>query len=850
MVSETRIRDRVEAAVAVERGRPGSTRATEAKVRAGVRAAEMATAVADITPGFSFRDADLRIEFSAAPAVVLDRQGQLVGTDAYVRVFRGAGEVRVDRHRRFVNPPTQVPDGTTSLFAQTDLAGNFVQMVERPNYREDARAAYLACIVDSIRSVPYAAGWSEAGPGTVTTVYAGTADARIVSNGAFTWLQKRSGAATLAMQNDTSTQFYFGQDAGGIVQGFFNFDTSAIADDQAVSAAALSISTFEDQSATDFFIEARLYDWGAAVTTADWVVGSTWNGLALLARFDMASWASGYLAFTEYQGNLSKNINLTGITSMVLCSDRFGNAAEALGNEYLGIDAADTAGTTSDPKIAITHATATCALTGTATATINEADIVAAGKTLIKTLTGALYAVAAGRKQILLVGYQKGSFAGTTSAQDITFALVGGLATTPAAGDLVIATYAIGSTVTRTPNIRNSAGTAYGEAMGGALTQADNFDVSQITLGRFMPGTPETVIRFTEATGGGTGDVADAGAYAILVLRDVDPTTVLDVAAVTAGAANSSTVNPGSITPTTLGAVIVIAGSAASATGATFTAPYLAPGPALSGTQADTNDISLLMGFRSWMTGAYDGAAFGSVPAGTTANSWACVTLAIRPAPTTPFDDARAALRSGVDSAQSEATGFDALRDTILPLGNIVRTSDTVVTMTFAAAATYNITAQEVVTDTIPASALQAGPAIVASPTFTIDTAAGGVSVTPTTAALVLTTFAPTVLTPRLVTPTTAALVLTTFAPTVATPVLVTPGKASLVLTTFAPTVTAPQLVTPTTAALVLATFAPTVVVNTPATPTTAALVLTTFEPTVTVASAGRSRRLMVGFGI
>ena len=58
----------------------------------------------------------------------------------------------------------------------------------------------------------------------------------------------------------------------------------------------------------------------------------------------------------------------------------------------------------------------------------------------------------------------------------------------------------------------------------------------------------------------------------------------------------------------------------------------------------------------------------------------------------------------------------------------VVRTSDTVVTITLSASATYNITAQETITVTVPASAVNFGVAIVATPTFTVDitsTAAG-----------------------------------------------------------------------------------------------------------------------------
>jgi hypothetical protein len=113
-------------------------------------------------------------------------------------------------------------------------------------------------------------------------------------------------------------------------------------------------------------------------------------------------------------------------------------------------------------------------------------------------------------------------------------------------------------------------------------------------------------------------------------------------------------------------------------------------------------------------------------------------------------------------------------------------------------------------------------------------------SVTPSTASLALSAFAPTVTATQnqLVTPGVATLTLTTFAPTVTAPALVTPGLATLVLATFAPSVSATDnvLVTPGVAAFNLATFAPvvTATANVTVTPATAALVLATFAPSVT----------------
>lgn len=85
------------------------------------------------------------------------------------------------------------------------------------------------------------------------------------------------------------------------------------------------------------------------------------------------------------------------------------------------------------------------------------------------------------------------------------------------------------------------------------------------------------------------------------------------------------------------------------------------------------------------------------------------------------FNAQRQNIINGIDSAQSEATGWDAVVKAGLAVTDVARTSDTVVTITLPAFASYNITVSETVTATIPATALTAAEAIVASPTFSVS---------------------------------------------------------------------------------------------------------------------------------
>jgi hypothetical protein len=81
------------------------------------------------------------------------------------------------------------------------------------------------------------------------------------------------------------------------------------------------------------------------------------------------------------------------------------------------------------------------------------------------------------------------------------------------------------------------------------------------------------------------------------------------------------------------------------------------------------------------------------------------------------FSSFRRAILNGLDSAQAEGTGWDAVKTTI-DESAVVRTSSTVVTITLPAIPSYDITASEVITDTVPGAALTGAVDIVATPTL------------------------------------------------------------------------------------------------------------------------------------
>jgi len=90
------------------------------------------------------------------------------------------------------------------------------------------------------------------------------------------------------------------------------------------------------------------------------------------------------------------------------------------------------------------------------------------------------------------------------------------------------------------------------------------------------------------------------------------------------------------------------------------------------------------------------------------------------------FDAIRQDILNGLDAAQAEGTGWDAVVKAGAAVTDVVRTSDTVVTITLEAFATYDITVQETITVTVPISATVTAVApIIATPTFSVAAAGG-----------------------------------------------------------------------------------------------------------------------------
>ena len=289
---------------------------------------------------------DWTILFDERPTLVRDRAGNTIGIDAMVRVFRGTTELKVDPHRICINPPIMVPDGTTSTVTDAETGETY----QKRNYTLDPREAYLTWLVQTLRDNPNPKGWRTRG--TVTTIYstAPGGDGRLLSVNAV-YATARSGGTLTAANGHL-----IGQKKGAdyrCFEAFLIFDTSSIPDADTVSGVVASLYGQIDTSTTDFVsaLGTSTYN-GGAVVTGDWVAGASLP--ASLATWNSSGYVADYNAFTS-AGGFPAAINKAGNTALVLFSEKQRDNTAPTGDEFVQFYDADEAGTTTDPKLDITH---------------------------------------------------------------------------------------------------------------------------------------------------------------------------------------------------------------------------------------------------------------------------------------------------------------------------------------------------------------------------------------------------------------------------------------------------------------------------------------------------------------
>jgi hypothetical protein len=101
-----------------------------------------------------------------------------------------------------------------------------------------------------------------------------------------------------------------------VYQSYIEFDTSIVAG--TITSAVLKINVFSRSNDQSYNIEARLYDFGAAVETADYIAGANLGAYTLLATLaDTAATPGDYRTFSDIA--MAANVNTSGKTRIMLC---------------------------------------------------------------------------------------------------------------------------------------------------------------------------------------------------------------------------------------------------------------------------------------------------------------------------------------------------------------------------------------------------------------------------------------------------------------------------------------------------------------------------------------------------
>lgn len=234
---------------------------------------------------------------------------------------------------------------------------------------------------------------------------------------------------------------------------------------------------------------------------------------------------------------------------------------------------------------------------------------------------------AAPSQPIQYVGSRVVSYSGTTSDISVSLtSLTGGLASAPAAGDLVIVYFGTASQTDR--NLVVAGYTELADIT--SYTQASYTGTNLAVAYKFMGSTPDTTVTIT----GGTLNAADAGGVYVSVWRNVNTTTPFDVAIKTATGRFGPDANPVTITPVTPGAFIVVGAVGGHLQGTqTFSSVDLSDFKSVGAN--DTYDATIGGGYKQWVSGAFDPQTFGFSAIGQRQfETYCAATVALRPAAT------------------------------------------------------------------------------------------------------------------------------------------------------------------------------------------------------------------------
>lgn len=292
-----------------------------------------------------------RLVFTSQPEFIRNATGDVVGVDAWVRLYDGDGkELPIDPHRIIVNPPVIPRSGIKET---VDAKGKATRVLTPSPYE-----AFIEAVWDSVESQPNPSGWNTAG--TVTTIYADEDDGRITCTSS-NYSTARAGNGTYNV-NPTGNVSAVGQSliSGNynVFQMFWGFDTSSIGADALITSIDFELNHALDNSATDFVLEIRERDWVPPLSSSHFVPGASLanSGPIVAQRNTNSLPAVGEYWLLDTQPAMYQMANLgTGTVRLFGSSSRTRAGNTPSGQESVQFRFAEQSGTTQDPRMTITH---------------------------------------------------------------------------------------------------------------------------------------------------------------------------------------------------------------------------------------------------------------------------------------------------------------------------------------------------------------------------------------------------------------------------------------------------------------------------------------------------------------
>lgn len=202
---------------------------------------------------------------------------------------------------------------------------------------------FYAYVVHATKGIKLDVTYTSTPPSSATPTPS-TNIGRLTSSSNVDYATARSGGGTLAVDTTANTYHQVGQSFSTptyqVYEVMVEWDTSAIGASDTVNSVAVSSWCFYDDSGTDFTLQLRANDFGAApVTTGDYIAGASLSAKTLLAHLSTSGMASGaYVSWTD--DAFAANVTKAGTTRAVLCSDRTVSGTSPTGAEsvYLYIN--------------------------------------------------------------------------------------------------------------------------------------------------------------------------------------------------------------------------------------------------------------------------------------------------------------------------------------------------------------------------------------------------------------------------------------------------------------------------------------------------------------------------------